>query len=643
MNRDLKTIGKRILILMLILSLTCAFTLPSAFAKSEASDMRKGTNSEKRESSKDEHKETVYIMQNHEGSEYKRIVSHDNKLYYKGFEEARLPVTMKVSYKLDGEPVQAEKLAGSSGKVNIRIQYENHIKDGNVYVPFMVITGMILDGDKFSDVKIDSGKVIDDGDKKMAAGFAFPGMNESIGLKSKGLDFPEEVNIQAHVKNFKLNEVYSVISTDVFKNIDMSKVKDMEGLQSKISQLKKGANQLLQGASQLEKGNAQMANGALRLTEAGRKISKAAKQVAEGNGALNEKAPALSSGIGKLQQGSQKVYEGNSQLLAGLKQLQGTEPSAENKTGSGLKALEFGAGQAEAGSERLFQGVKSLDGGLAKLTQNNDGLKSGLTQIIGNVETSYAKQKNSAAAAESGIAAADKEVKDLEAAGKTGTESYIAAVNKRARLMAQKEVLTQAAVESENLIKGLKAYQKNASGYIDGVAAVKDGIDKNELVKGAGTLAAGSKALAAGTKAANSAVESQLIQGAGSLVKGSGELNAGITSLQGGSSTLVKGISKLSQGSMKLYNGTVIFSNKEEELAKGASKLARGSKALNLGMSKMVSTLKSEIAKLDAWGIARAVNNAKALQKAAEQYNSFEESGNYDKLTFIYKMDEIKK
>ena len=57
----------------------------------------------------------------------------------------------------------------------------------------------------------------------------------------------------------------------------------------------------------------------------------------------------------------------------------------------------------------------------------------------------------------------------------------------------------------------------------------------------------------------------------------------------------------------------------------------------------MVDTLKSEITRLDAKGIEKAVNNAKALQKAAEQYNSFEDSGNYDKLTFIYKMDEIKK
>lgn len=635
MKADFKATEKRILVLVLIISLVSLFALASSFAESENF---KGTgknykaNAAKAGHSKDEHKETVYIMQDSKGSEYKRIVSHDNKLYYKGFEDAQIPVTMKVSYTLNGEPIEAKKLAGKDGDVNIRIEYKNHIKSGNVYVPFMVMTGMILDGDKFSNVKIDSGRVIDDGDKKMVAGFAFPGMNESIGLKSKGLDFPGEVNIKARVKDFELDEVYSMVSTDLFKNIDMSKVNTMEGLQNKLSQLEKGTDQLLQGSSKLAKGNLQMAKGASKLTEAGRKISKATKQVADGNKTLNEKAPGLSSGIGKLQQGSQKLYEGNSGLLTGLKQ-----------TGSGLKALEAGADRAEAGSEKLFDGIKSLDGGLSKLTQNNDALKNGLAQIIGGVEESYTKQKNLIPTLDNGIAQADKSVKILEAAGQTGTQAYIEAVNKRAELMAQKKVITQSVKESEKLIGGLKTYQKNISGYMDGVAAIKDGIDKNGLVKGADSLASGNKALAAGTKAASSAVKSKLIPGAGKLVQGSKELNAGIIALQGGSKTLVKGIRRLNSGSMKLYKGTIVFFGKEGELAEGALKLAEGSKALNQGVSRMVDTLKSEIARLDAKGIEKAVNNAKALQKAAEQYNSFEDSGNYDKLTFIYKMDEIKK
>lgn len=646
MKSDFKATEKRILVLALIISLVSLFALASSFAESEnfkGTSKNYKANAEKAGQSKDEHKETVYIMQDSKGSEYKRIVSHDNKLYYKGFEDAQIPVTMKVSYTLNGEPIEAKKLAGKDGEVNIRIEYKNHIKSGNVYVPFMVMTGMILDGDKFSNVKIDSGRVIDDGDKKMVAGFAFPGMNESIGLKSKGLDFPGEVNIKARVKDFELDEVYSMVSTDLFKNIDMSKVNTMEGLQNKLSQLEKGTDQLLQGSSKLAKGNLQMAKGASKLTEAGRKISKATKQVADGNKTLNEKAPGLSSGIGKLQQGSQKLYEGNSGLLTGLKRLLGTSPNAENKRGSGLKALEAGADRAEAGSEKLFDGIKSLDGGLSKLTQNNDALKNGLAQMIGGIEASCAKQKNLIPTLDNGIAQADKSVKALEAAGQTGTRDYIEAVNKRAELMAQKKVITQSVKESEKLIVGLKTYQKNISGYMDGVAAIKDGIDKNGLVKGADSLASGNKALAAGTKAASSAVESELIPGAGKLVQGSKELNAGIIALQGGSKTLVKGIRRLNSGSMKLYKGTVVFSCKEGELAEGALKLAEGSKALNQGISRMVDTLKSEIARLDAKGIEKAVNNAKALQKAAEQYNSFEDSGNYDKLTFIYKMDEIKK
>lgn len=643
MKLSIRATEKRVLVLVLIISLVSLFTFASSFAASKESNDTSNKSSKKTTVAEGEHKETVYIMQDSQGEEYKRIVSHDNKLHYKGFEDAQVPVTMEVSYTLDDSPIDAKSLAGKDGEVNIHIKYKNHIKNGNVYVPFMVITGVILDGDKFSDVKIDNGKVIDDGNKKMVAGFALPGMNESIGLKSKGVNFPSEINIKAKVKDFELGEVYSMISTDAFKDIDMSKVSDMKGLQDKISQLEKGTDKLIDGSNKIAKGNEQMADGAIKLTKASKEISHATKKVANGNKTLESKTPELATGIGKLQQGSQKLYEGNSGLLAGLKQLKGESPNAENKTGSGLKALEAGATQAELGSQKLSQGIKSLDGGLAEITNNNNVLNNGLEQIIGSVESSSAKQKSALPKLEAGISQADKAVKALEAAGQTGSQNYVEAVNQRAKLLAQKEVIIQSSKETEVLIKGLKQYQNNASKYMAGVSAVKDGIDKNGLVKGADSLAAGNKTISAGIKSVNTALESKIIPASGQLVQGSEQLNSGIIALQGGSQTLVKGIKKLSAGSMKLYNGTITFSNKEAELAKGAEKLASGSKTLNKGIKQMVSTLKSEIDKLDAKGIARAIDNAKAVQNGAEQYNSFEASGKYDKLTFIYKMDEIKK
>ena len=83
-------------------------------------------------------------------------------IYYQGVTDKKLPVNMKITYSLDGKEIKPEELAGKSGKVTIRFEYENTDKqtvdvDGKeieVFTPFVMMSGMILDGDKFSNVEI---------------------------------------------------------------------------------------------------------------------------------------------------------------------------------------------------------------------------------------------------------------------------------------------------------------------------------------------------------------------------------------------------------------------------------------------------------------------------------------------------------
>ena len=49
-----------------------------------------------------------------------------NDIYYQGKSETELPVTMNISYRLDGKDIAPAELAGKSGKVTIRFDYENH-------------------------------------------------------------------------------------------------------------------------------------------------------------------------------------------------------------------------------------------------------------------------------------------------------------------------------------------------------------------------------------------------------------------------------------------------------------------------------------------------------------------------------------
>lgn len=105
-----------------------------------------------------------------------------NDIYYQGSTTKALPVDVSVSYKLDGKTMSAKEIAGKSGRVTIRFDYKNNQyemvdiggKKEKIYVPFAMLTGIELDDDKFSNVEVTNGKVVNDGTMTVVAGLAFP-------------------------------------------------------------------------------------------------------------------------------------------------------------------------------------------------------------------------------------------------------------------------------------------------------------------------------------------------------------------------------------------------------------------------------------------------------------------------------------
>ena len=106
---------------------------------------------------------------------------------YEGKSDAALPVTTRVTYYLNGVETAPDDLAGQSGRVRIHFDYTNHTRetvtvDGQEYtvsVPFTAITAVILDGDKFSNVEADNGKVMELDGQTAVLGTAMPGLADS--------------------------------------------------------------------------------------------------------------------------------------------------------------------------------------------------------------------------------------------------------------------------------------------------------------------------------------------------------------------------------------------------------------------------------------------------------------------------------
>ena len=86
--------------------------------------------------------ETVYVFGDANGNK-DHIIVNEKVTDDKGKEtlnrtesDGEVPVSMKVTYTLDGNEVTPEELAGKSGKVTMRFDYTNNTKD----VPFTMIT-----------------------------------------------------------------------------------------------------------------------------------------------------------------------------------------------------------------------------------------------------------------------------------------------------------------------------------------------------------------------------------------------------------------------------------------------------------------------------------------------------------------------
>ena len=58
----------------------------------------------------------------------------DKDIYYQGTASKDLPVSLNITYTLDGTEIKAEDLIGKSGKVEIKISYKNNSKTGLYYV-----------------------------------------------------------------------------------------------------------------------------------------------------------------------------------------------------------------------------------------------------------------------------------------------------------------------------------------------------------------------------------------------------------------------------------------------------------------------------------------------------------------------------
>ena len=535
-------------------------------------------------------------------------------LYYQGSIEKALPVDMTVTYQMDGQTVTPGQIAGKSGHVTIRFDYENRQYemveiDGTeekIYVPFAMLTGLLLDSDRFTNVTVSNGKLFCDGSHTAVVGVAFPGLQEDLAMEKDRLDIPDYVEIEADVKDFSLATAVTVASSGLFDQLDDETLEKLE-----LGELTDGIGRMTDAMDQLMDGSSQLYDGLCTLLDSSQQ---------------------LIDGVDRLCQGLNELTAHNSQLNGGAKQVFESLIAAANSQlqTSGLTVPELTVDNYSQVLESLLQ---QLDG--ASAYAESEARKK--------IEAAVATQQEQVSAAveqavEQQVAAQVEQAVEqqvwqqvLSAAGLT-EEAYDAGTATGAIPQKQQEQL-QAALKAQmasETIKGLISQTKAAKMESDEIRAligqkteqtmaelVEENLQSEEVQSQIRSAAEQASAGAQSIRSLKEQLDSyqSFYQGLLAYTAGVAQARDGAAQLQSSLPALTDGVTRLRDGSMELSDGLRQF--REE------------------GIQKLADALGGDLGQLSS--------RLKAIREAAQNYRSF--SGDAEdmpsQVRFIYRMEAI--
>lgn len=532
-------------------------------------------------------------------------------IYYQGTTDQELPVSVKISYKLDGTEMPAEEIVGKSGKVTITVSYTNHLKvkkningeKKELYTPFLMATGLILPTEKFSDVEIDHGKIINEGSNNIVVGFGVPGMAESLDVSGDIAEkMPEEFTVTADVTDFSMGNTITYASAGILSDLEIEDDDTFSDLEDDIGKLVDSSEELVEGSGKLSDkmeelkdkfdeysdGEKELNSGINTLAKSGKKLSKGVKDYTKG-------ADDLAGGAKDYVNGAKQITSGNTALYNAVKDM----PKSYKEFSDGIKAYTAGVDQLankETG-EALKSGAASVAAGIGTLNTN-----------LAALEASYENYDTLITA----IKAQAAQIQDE---------------TQKATLLAYADSLKQLADGQKASVSALVSATGAQSTLKTGADQISEGVGK--MVAGAGNISANSQSLRSAdgkmTESINTLVASvqKLKEGGEKLSKNDQALLAGAKKLQKASKTLNSGSKKLIKGADRLKKGSNKLNKATGKVADGIDQLGEGAKELSDGMDQFDKEGIQEIDTMYEEDFADLKDRLSALLDISKEYTNF--------------------
>lgn len=289
---------------------------------------------------------------------------HGEDIHYEGKSRDKLPVGVKISYTLDGRPIRPEALAGKSGHLVIRFDYENRTQETrevSIYggearsiqtkVPFLAVSFAMLPKEVFLHVTCKNGRLLSLGEQNAFLGFALPGLPDALTLSdsklTEELDIPTWAELEADVTDFEMDFTATVFSNGLLEDLKQQDLNDLYDLAGDVDTLYDAAAQLAEGSEKLGDGMSAYVGGV-------NSVLQTAKD-------LTADLPAVAAELERIEK-----------EVGGLEEILSEEPESLDETAETLEALALQIqgiqeilltvdGSRQAVSEKIGEAASELE------------------------------------------------------------------------------------------------------------------------------------------------------------------------------------------------------------------------------------------------------------------------------------------
>lgn len=598
--------------------------------------------------------------------------NHGEDISYEGKSSEKLPVSVKISYFLNGQEMSPEQIAGQSGEVKIRFDYENYTsetvkvdgKEVEVQVPFVMLSLVFLDSEVFSNVEVTNGKLMESQGQSIAVGYACPGLSDSLKLASyeptKEIDIPEYVEITADVTDFELEFTATLVSSGIFEEMDADDLKDADDLADSMEEMQDASSEILDGIGELLDGTKELGSYLDEYSTGVSAVNDGAQKLKEGMGTLNSKKAALETGAAALQIGLESLNTALARISL---------PAAGSTGGESASAGETDINGASKAAAALMEDGKKLASGLAQLQESLQkmqdfigtavkyqtdveskisGVKSKLESVkLSEIDAEANEKARSQAKSAVDAAMANPDLGELEQtdpelAAKIRAQFESMKENVKAQMDSAVDVSGTAA---ESVAQRIIDEVKSALGEMPVLEIPELSVDVTGIQSAAADMQKQLEILGAYAESM-SGMTGQLSGLSGALE----ELKTGVSQLQNGSKQLTEGIKVYNQGVEQLYNGMVTLSEGTKALAsaggalgEGVDALAEGTEALQEGFETFDEEAIGELAKLAGDDLRNMITRVRALKKADQGYNNYAgiREGSTGDVRFVIETEKI--